>query len=386
MAGAVVGMDSGLSVVEYVLCESCGHERRGGEFVDCVVCILKSERLALGMELGELRSEVRQLREEVSKVREEVSSVRQASSVRPKDRQVIGGAWSVVGEGRGDRCRAEVRPGVAEAWPVVGKDRRRAASGESDRGKVEGNRKDSGKLTIRRVDGSQEWQVVSRGRVGTGATAVASSEPVGCRNSFSLLGEVGLDEVIEVPVAESERVRVDGRKGSPEVLVVGDSMVRYLDRTFCEKQRKKRMRVCFPGAGVRDVTERYDRVVAGSARESVVVLHVGSNDVERVRSEELIGRYRELLEKVGRSGRKCIMSGVLPRMNVGSMWHARAIGLNERVKEMCRSMNVQFMDEWSKFYGRKELYAIDKVHLSKRGVDVLSDCLERAIGSCFQGN
>ena len=106
---------------------------------------MKSERLTLAMEVESLRVELKDLRCELSKVKEEVWGVRQGNSVRPK-------------------ARSE----VVEAWPLVGEARR---GGDSAMGRVESERKVSGKLTIRRVDNSQEWRVVSRGRVGTGSSA-----------------------------------------------------------------------------------------------------------------------------------------------------------------------------------------------------------------------
>ena len=65
--------------------------------------------------------------------------------------------------------------------------------------------------------------------------------------------------------------------------------------------------------GVQDVVERYTRVVESTGKEALVVAHVGMNDVGRVRSEELVDRYWELLREVGasESGRRCIVSGVL---------------------------------------------------------------------------
>ena len=45
------------------------------------------------------------------------------------------------------------------------------------------------------------------------------------------------------------------------------------------------MTCCLPGAGVQDVVERYKKVVKGTGKEALVVLHVGVNDVGRVRSE-----------------------------------------------------------------------------------------------------
>ncbi|MEJ1857862.1 hypothetical protein, partial [Escherichia coli] len=47
--------------------------------------------------------------------------------------------------------------------------------------------------------------------------------------------------------------KVDGKTLPPgNIVIVGDSQVRYLDREFCDKDRKRRTRVCFPGAGIGD--------------------------------------------------------------------------------------------------------------------------------------
>ena len=87
----------------------------------------------------------------------------------------------------------------------------------------------------------------------------------------------------------------EGLEGSQEVLVLDDPRIRYLDETFCEADRARRMTCCLPGAGVQDVVERYKKVVNGTGKEALVVVHVGVNNVGRVRSEELVDRYRELL-------------------------------------------------------------------------------------------
>ena len=101
-------------------------------------------------------------------------------------------------------------------------------------------------------------------------------------------------------------------EGLREVLVLGDSRIRYLDGTYCEADRERRM-TCLPGAGVQDVLERYRRLVAGTGKEALVVVHVGVNDVSKVRSEELVDRYREIKE----SGRRYTVSGMLPRLEAG---------------------------------------------------------------------
>ena len=63
-----------------------------------------------------------------------------------------------------------------------------------------------------------------------------------------------------------ERKDRERLEGSQEVLVLGDSRIRYLDETFCEADRERRMTCCLPGAGVQDMVERYKRVVEGRGR------------------------------------------------------------------------------------------------------------------------
>ena len=60
------------------------------------------------------------------------------------------------------------------------------------------------------------------------------------------------------------------------------------------------------------------------------------------------------------------MSGVLPRQRVRGWWLSHALGLNERLMMMCGEDGVGFMDEWSRFYGRPELYARDGVHFNRK--------------------
>ena len=97
-------------------------------------------------------------------------------------------------------------------------------------------------------------------------------------------------------------------------------------------------------------------------------------------------RYRELLREIRESGRRCIVSGVLPRQGFRDWWLSHALGLNERLMRMCEKDGVGFMDEWSRFYGRQELFARDGVHFSRKVVQELSECLERAVRESSQGN
>lgn len=358
----------------FTVCDACGHERRVENFTECMVCAVKSEYLALTLEHRELREEVRrlgkeksELREEVKGLREAVEMIRQDMSVRPKD-----------------RCERS-----SETWPVVGERRKSSQAGRGDSDRCQTGKEESNRSQERREGGDgQVWQVVKGGKPGGVLLRKVRSEPVECTNRFSLL-EVEKDRrEDEVTVVKDTRGKgvVDRERESvsstPQVCVVGDSQVRYLDgSTFCAKNRGRRMNVCMPGAGVKAVSEEVQRRVHGMEREGVVVLHVGGNDVGARRSQEIVKRFKEdMLPKIRESGKRCVVSGILPRVYVGGEWLSRAIGVNEQLKDLCKKAGVSFVDEWSTFYGRRELYALDGVHLSRRGVEVLSKCLERGVG------
>ena len=152
-----------------------------------------------------------------------------------------------------------------------------------------------------------------------------------------------------------------------------------MDRAFCARDRKRRTRVCFPGAGIGHVAERLDRVLSGEGTNPVVCLSVGGNDIGKVRSEELFKRYREALGKIRDRGGIPIVCGVLPRRGVGREWLSRAIAINCRLEKHCANNGWAFIDDGQRFYGNDYLYCRDGVHLSREGVKTLSASLEREI-------
>ena len=173
---------------------------------------------------------------------------------------------------------------------------------------------------------ADSWNVVGGGNKQLKVSRV--SQPVPCRNRFDCLSDR----------EGSERANGNAglSKGKAEALLVGDSMIRHLDKTFQNKDRRKRMRVCFPGARVNDIVDRIDSEFVNTNADATVIVHVGTNDIGYKRSEELIKRYRELIEKMKDSGRRCMISGILPRLGAGQEWKSRALCVNDRVRKLCR--------------------------------------------------
>ena len=79
--------------------------------------------------------------------------------------------------------------------------------------------------------------------------------------------------------------------------MIGSSIVRKVDRVFCRADREHRVRVCLPGAKIRDVEERLEGVVSSSGERPRVIVQVGTNDLsdreeqgERIGTETVLGR------------------------------------------------------------------------------------------------
>ena len=86
---------------------------------------------------------------------------------------------------------------------------------------------------------------------------------------------------------------------------------------------------------------------------------------------------REL--KARRAG-KIWISGILPVMGGRKGYrNCREMSTNSQLEGMCRQEKVGFVDLWTTFAGRPDLYRKDGLHMTDR-VEVLGAGLARAMG------
>ncbi len=53
--------------------------------------------------------------------------------------------------------------------------------------------------------------------------------------------------------------------------------------------------------------------------------------------------------------------------------------MNNRVKEMCKTSKVGYIDMWDEFIGLKHFFKADELHLSYSGCRMYASLLERAL-------
>ena len=203
---------------------------------------------------------------------------------------------------------------------------------------------------------AKEWEVGETGGKGSGQNVMEGIE----RKSYS--------------AAVIEGVRKRAR------VFVGDSIVRKTDRVL---NKGDDVVVCLPGAKIEAITERVKNIV-GSGKGGSVLVHVGTNNVEREGTTAIVRKYRQLVRTLKQTRvEQVILSGILPVM--GRRGHkyrnCRGMAINMLVQKLCREEEVGFVDLWGSFVGRADMYMKDGLHLSGKGAAVFADKLSAAVDS-----
>ena len=155
-----------------------------------------------------------------------------------------------------------------------------------------------------------------------------------------------------------------------EPRLVGNSVIRGQLVEFCGRSKNgRRRRYCYPGANLDDITAVCDDVTKDAERNSLYIIHAGTNDVLRTRSEELLEKYRRLIQqyKTKTNGNNIIISGILPRVWAQMGFYSKAFSTNKRLENLCSQENVTFVNMWNEFYQNKQLFLKDGIYLNSVG-------------------
>ena len=90
---------------------------------------------------------------------------------------------------------------------------------------------------------------------------------------------------------------------------VGDSIVRKTDRVL---NKGDDVVVCLPGAKIEALTERVENIV-GSVKGGSVLVHVGTNNVDREGTTAIVRKYRNLVRTLKQTRvEQVILSDISP--------------------------------------------------------------------------
>ena len=286
--------------------------REVGDVEDGFVCFACREREEMKGEIGRLGQVVCELVEKLSggvgRVHSQREVVNCSTQTEASVVTVCATSQTELGVAGGKGVVCDCEPGVSTQTKEVG-----CMAGGGGGGGGEG------------VKDTAEWELVSGRR--TYAKVVQQAR---------------------VEVGNRLAVLSGGEKVREETCVIGDSIVRLVDDVVCRKGPPKCVRISLPGAGIHDVRNRVASVV-GPGKEGAVLVHVGTNDVDKKGSEEVMGRYQELVRELKRVRvGQIVLSGILS-VRGGYTRNNSRISSNLRLQALCQEEGVGFLNMWEHF-------------------------------------
>ena len=188
-----------------------------------------------------------------------------------------------------------------------------------------------------------------------------------------------------LPITTYNRFKVLSEEEDDELetRLVGDSIVRGQISEFCGRARKTRKRFCMPGGRLDDITAVCDEAVCGVEDNALFVLHAGTNDVLSTRSEELMEKYKRMIQRYKNKSHNIIVSGILPRTKAPTVFYDRAFSINSRLRSLCTEEKVDYVNLWDDFYNKPLLFQEDGLHLNEVGAARFGRLLSNKV-SCFR--
>ena len=287
-------------------------------------------------------------------------------------------------KGTGGKTTGAKERGVGETG---GKEKGVGETGGKEKGVGETGGKEKGVgETGGKTTGVKEREV---GETGGKTTGVKEREVAETRAKEWEVGETGAKETGGKGSGQNVMEGIERKSYSAAVIegvrkrarvFVGDSIVRKTDRVL---NKGDDVVVCLPGAKIEAITQRVKNIV-GSGKGGSVLVHVGTNNVEREGTTAIVRKYRQLVRTLKQTRvEQVILSGIVPVM--GRRGHkyrnCRGMAINMLVQKLCMEEEVGFVDLWGSFVGRADMYMKDGLHLSGKGAAVFADKLSAAVDS-----
>ena len=143
--------------------------------------------------------------------------------------------------------------------------------------------------------------------------------------------------------------------------------------------------VCLPGARIEHVTERVEQIM-GRGNGGSILVHVGTNNVDKEGTTAIVEKYRNLLKKTKQASvRQIILSGIVPVFGnrIQGYRNSKRMAVNGMVKRLCKEEEVGYVDLWDSRVGKEEMYVRDGLHLGGKEVAVFVKGLSGAVASCL---
>ena len=185
-----------------------------------------------------------------------------------------------------------------------------------------------------------------------------------------------VDERLDVRVT-SCGLPVCDIEGEQKTVLLGDSIVREQKVEFVQQCASKRRVVCGPGKGVDWLVQEVHELSLGS-RDDVLVTHVGTIDLRRLRQDELTQRYESVVRSLREKTDRVLVTSVLPRPRDGAPGVELVRTINRSLRTMCDLAGAKYVDLYPHFDGVPGIFR-DDLHLNGWGAARFGRHLNQAV-------
>jgi len=150
------------------------------------------------------------------------------------------------------------------------------------------------------------------------------------------------------------------------VIVLGDSLVRGVGSCL-KKDGDLFKAVTCPGAKIEHVETKLWQL--GDREHSHLILMVGTNNLKLDGTEEMVGKYKELISVAKEyKYRQISLVSILDRKDVSNFHDCRSNIVNSRLKETCEAAGVGFIQ----ISNVRNFLSNDGLHLNAVGQDLVA--------------
>jgi lysophospholipase L1-like esterase len=165
-------------------------------------------------------------------------------------------------------------------------------------------------------------------------------------------------------------------KQRSEHCIIGDSIIKFIKVTNLADV------ISEPGINIDRLAYKLRLRKWDISSYSVIVVHVGTNDVECNTPSEIIKKFQSLLEIIKQQNKqaKIAVSSILPKPCKPKCTNDKICIVNSDLKRLCTASKSHFIPSYRPFakklkQGSLDLFAIDRLHLSFKGAKCLRDNL-----------
>ncbi|KAM9125556.1 uncharacterized protein ACDP82_012870 [Pangshura tecta] len=186
------------------------------------------------------------------------------------------------------------------------------------------------------------------------------------REGLQRIARVNRNQEDLQPVGAGDRPENHTVTRKRQVYVIGDSLLRRIDRPVTRADPENRRVCCLLGAKIRNVNLRLKRILMRVGKNPLIVLHVGMNDMARFSLERIKGYYARLGKTLKEIKAQMIFSGILPVPREGQQRCDKIMAINRWLRQWCYKEGFGMYGHWEAFMDRRP-FSWDGLHLSKEG-------------------